>query len=222
MTRQSEPAPRREAFSNGAELNGPMESRRGAVQQALAGAIGWMPNYLLWRATCVIVSLAQERTGRKNLPMAEQSSGLVDLPVRVTSTHDKVNETTLRVHRWVGRGADEADLEAAGDVVGWCTVGAAVIPPHIPWFTIARFWEGRSRPGSARGRRRSFSSRTFNVRTAERHRPSTRQKRRRGRWARGAAHVGMCSGLAPSRNEAPIVNELSTMGTGRPPRHWAE
>lgn len=67
--------------------------------------------------------------------MAKQSGSVVDLPVKVTSAHDKVIETNLKVHRWSVEERTARVWKRLGMWGGGAMV-AAVVPPHIPWFVI--------------------------------------------------------------------------------------
>jgi hypothetical protein len=67
--------------------------------------------------------------------MAKDQATPVELPVRVTSCHDKVIQTNLKIERW----STEARTRRVWKRVAiWLlgTMAATLIPPHIPWFTL--------------------------------------------------------------------------------------
>jgi hypothetical protein len=68
--------------------------------------------------------------------MTEVTRGLTEKPVKITSPYDKQLETTLKVHEWT---ADEQSSRTWRILAKWWIAAllAALVPPHIPWFTIA-------------------------------------------------------------------------------------
>jgi hypothetical protein len=67
--------------------------------------------------------------------MAKSDPASVDLPVRVTSCHDKVIETTVKIQRW---STEQRTKRAWKRLAIWWsgTLAATVIPPHFPWLTL--------------------------------------------------------------------------------------
>jgi hypothetical protein len=68
--------------------------------------------------------------------MAESASGLVDRPVKITSPYEKTITTTVRVLEWTPEERSSRVMKRLGMWWGGALC-AALVPPHIPWFTIA-------------------------------------------------------------------------------------
>lgn len=67
--------------------------------------------------------------------MAIPGGRVVDRPVKVTSSYGKEVASTVRVHEWT---AEERTARVWKRLLKWwgAALFAALVPPHIPWFTL--------------------------------------------------------------------------------------